>query len=278
MNTPDMSAEHQDVIVASPLGNLAEQSRAFAAHVYQDVAAQYLEFRRTYYHEEQPSLATVPPAQAEVRQAEIARLAENTLKLVPNALKSAPIVGGLLAHLHQVANIHSISERERTALHNMAMVFLHGTKDGIQPWYVEWVQATAHNLIGVTDPEYYMVYPWEALLYKNPSELATFDAVIARGDVRNIERSIEHFADHLVKVLANPIEVQPDLAFTGPDAERRRMLFNLKTSAALALGAYLVAEELRKLLKPTRSNTEPRSLIAPLPVEIAARIVPEERP
>jgi hypothetical protein len=252
---------------------LMEQTRAFAAQVYQAVAEQYLEFRREYYHEDQPSLATVPPAHAEIRQAELARLAESTLRLIPQAIKAVPLIGGFLEHLEQVADIHSISEDERAALHNMAMSFLHGIKGGIQPWYVEWLLASAHNLSRITNQEYYMEYPWDGLLYKPPAELAAFDDAVRTGDIPAIKRDIDQLGGRLIAVLGDPVRTQPELAFTGPDGERRRFLFNLQTAAALALAAYLVAEEVRAIVRPRRAAGPPQSALAPLPPQLSERLV-----
>jgi hypothetical protein len=261
--------------VAPALADLSTQTRATAARVYDAVAQQYLEFRRVYYHEDHPSLATVPPAHAEIRQAEVAMVAESTLKLLPQAVTSLPVLGGLIEHLEQVANIHSISERERTSLHNMAMTFLYGVRDGIQPWYVQWLLATAHNLGGVTEPEYYITFPWDALFYERPDEVAALDAAVRTGNVPAIEREIEHLADRLIAALRDPVGIQPELAFTGPDGEHRRRLFALKTALALGLAAYLVAEEARALLRPRARPHAPQSALAPFPPEITAHVVRE---
>jgi hypothetical protein len=257
-------------------GELPEQTHAFAEPIFNAVAEQYLEFRRVYYHEDHPSLGTAPPSHAEIRQAEIAKLADSTLHLLPQAVKSVPIVGGFFEHLHQVADIHSMSERERLALHNMTMAFLYGIRGGIQPWYVEWLLATARNLTDATHPQYYTSFPWDALLYKDPAALAAFDRAVRTGDVAAIKREIAQLGDRLVAVLRDPIGMQPELAFTGPDAERRKTLFNLKTAAALALGAYLVAEEARALLRPHHALPAPRSMLAPLPAQLTTHTATRE--
>src|SRR5512146_784536 len=127
-------AETTDTITNCDL--LAKETQATAARLYDAVSAAYLDFRRTYYHEEQPSLATTPPAHDEIHRADIALLAESTLRLVPTSVRTLPVVGGLVDHLRQVSDLNSISESERTALHNMTMAFLYGMKNGIQPWYV----------------------------------------------------------------------------------------------------------------------------------------------
>lgn len=264
------------------LGPLADrlpgQTRAWADTVSAQVAEHYLAFRRVYYHEARPSLDTVPPAHAEIHQAEIARLADNTLRLMPAALKSLPLLGGLLAHLQQVANIHSMSERERSTLHNLTMAFLHGLHGGIQPWYVSWLLASARSLSIEQHDGYYMQFPWDALLYHDAGQLRTFEQVVTQGDIAGVEGVLERLADRLVRALDDPIAVQPELAFTGPESERRRLTFRLKTSAALALGAYLVVEEARVLLHPHEAAPELRSALAPLPPELAAQMTQNSAP
>lgn len=264
------------------LGPLADrlpgQTRAWADAVTARVAEHYLAFRRAYYHEARPSLDTVPPAHAEIHQAEIAQLADNTLRLIPSALKSLPVLGGLLTHLQQVANIHSMSERERSTLHNQTMAFLHGLHDGIQPWYVSWLLASARNLGTEQHDRYYMQFPWDALLYLDAAHLLALEDAVARSNVAGIQGVLEHLADRLVRALDDPIGVQPELAFTGPEAERRRLVFRLKTSAALALGAYLVVEEARVLLYPHDPKPEIRSALAPLPPELIAQMTRGDKP
>jgi hypothetical protein len=254
---------------------LVDQTQAYAAQVFAAVSAQYLEFRRTYYHEAHPTLDSLPNAHAEVSRAELAQLAESALRLVPQVVRSVPLIGGFLDHLQQVANIHSMSERERTALHNMTMSFLHGIQGGIQPWYVEWFLASAHNLSGVTHAEYFMAFPWDALLYRDPHALALFDTAVRSGDTAAIRREIGQLGDRLIAVLRDPIGVQVELAFAGPDGERRKLLFRLKTAAALALVAYLVVEETRAIIHPRREEVAPRSALAPMPPELAAHAIAE---
>ena len=99
------------------------------------VAAEYLQFRRTYYH---GSSRASRQRRCEYRgpQSRGRILAENTLKVLPNAVKTRPVISGIIEHLQQVADLNSISEAERSTLHNMTMAFLYGMKDGVQPWYV----------------------------------------------------------------------------------------------------------------------------------------------
>lgn len=272
--TPTQATTSEHLPGITPLG---ESTRVFASRVHTAVSEAYLEFRRVYYHEANPDLATVPPAHAEIHQAEIATLAENTLRWMPSAVKSMPIIGGFLIHLQQAANIHSLSERERTALHNMAMLFLHGVKDGVQSWYVEWLLATAKNLSQVTQPDYYMTFPWEGLLYKQPHELAAFEVAVASGDIPAIEREIAQLAHRLEEILRNPIGSQAKLAFTGPESERREHAFNLKTDAALAIAAYFLIEEVRTQLHPRVPTQPSQSVAAPLPAEVEPLMIPHER-
>lgn len=253
---------------------LAEQTRTFADQTYKAVASAYLAFRREYYHESQPSLATLPQAHAEIRKSELALLAESTLRLTPQAIKSIPLVGGFVRHLQRVADMHSIAEDERTALHNLAIGFLHGIRGGIQPWYVEWLLTSAHNLSQISDLDYYLEFPFDGLLYRDPAALAAFDTAARRGDTAALRREIERMAARLIEVLRDPVRAQPLLAFTGPDGDHRRFVFNLKTAAALALIAYLITEEVRLLSHP-RQVAAPRSALAPLPTHLKAQIVAE---
>jgi hypothetical protein len=268
------------VVVTAPITSakvlnpeaLVEQSQDFAAQVFKAVAEAYLGFRREYYHEAQPSLATTPPAHAEIRRSELALLADSTLRLVPGAIKSIPVVGSFLVHLEQVAEMHSISEDERTELHNLTIGFLHGIRGGIQPWYVEWLLRAAHNLSQVRDPNYYFEYPFEGLLYRDPAGLAAFDTAVRGGDVAALQHEIQYLAARLIETLHSPVRAQPLLAFTGPDGERRRLAFNLRTAIGLALVAYLITEEVRLLVHP-RQAAMPRSVLPPLPPQLAAQVV-----
>lgn len=266
MNTAIIRSEGSNT--APPrLSGLAAATREPVRRLFADVATAYLEFRRRFYHEEQPTLATPPPANTEIRQAELARLAESTLRLLPQAVMTIPIVGGMLEHLQQVADLHTISERERTTLHTMAMVFLRGVADGIQPWYVEWVLAAANSLNRLSTPSYYITHPWDALLYKDPAQLAALERAVEAADYEAVERSIEQLGDRLIDVLDDPIGQHAELAFTGPDAEHRHTVFNLKTSAALALGAYFVATQVHTLIEPRRPVVDDRSVLPPHPDE-----------
>ncbi len=273
MNLPVLASSGAG-IDAALMARLPDQSRAWAETISKRVAEHYLAFRRTYYHEAHPTLETTPPAHAEIHQAEVARLADNTLRLMPPAVRSVPVLGGLLDQLQHVANVHSITEHERALLHNLTMAFLHGVRGGIQPWYVGWLLACARGLHTQPADWYFMHFPWDGLLYQDDDQLRAFEVALTKSDVAGIERSLERLADKLVRALDDPVGAQPELTFTGPDAERRRLVFRLKTSAALALGAYLVVEEARALLHPHKSEPTAHSALPPLPPELAAVMTP----
>lgn len=274
MSVSSPSSAPHTVVTAPHLSELADQTRAFADQTFEAVAQEYLAFRREYYHEAEPSLATLPQAHAEIRKSEVALLAESMLRLAPQAVKSIPLVGSFVTHLRQVADMHSIAEDERAALHNLAMGFLHGVRGGIQPWYVEWLLASAHNLSQISDLDYYLEFPFDGLLYRDPAALATFDAAVRQGDTAAIRREIERMAAKLIEALRDPVGVQPLLAFTGPDGERRHVVFNLQTTAALALMAYLIATEVRLLSNP-RQDVAFHSALASLPPQLKAQTITE---
>jgi hypothetical protein len=272
MSLPARFASSQGSAAIPNPQELADQTKTFAAQIFQAVAGAYLAFRRDYYHETQPSLATIPSAHAEIRKAELALFVEGVLRAAPHAIKSIPFVGALLQHLEQVANMHSISEDERTALHNLAIGFLHGVRGGIQPWYVEWLLASAQNLSQVTRNDYYVAFPFDGLLYRDPAALALLDAAVRAGDIAALQQEIERLATRLIAALQNPVRAQPVLAFTGPDSEHRRFVFNLKTVVGLALVAYLLTAEARHVLHPYQVS-DPGSALAPLPPRLAAQVV-----
>lgn len=266
-----MARPEAGLVPAAPPA-LAASTRATAAGMRAAIEAAYLDFRREYYHESAPTLETDPPVYAEIRQAELARLAESILRVVPPGIKSVAIVGGFIEHLQNVANLHSISERERAALHQLARVVLDGLSDGIQPWFVVWRIAAARRLTTVPDGQYYLTFPWESLLYLPPAELDAFETRARAGDVRVIEREMRRLSDHLIRVLRDPIRVQPDLVFVGPDADRQRLRFHLKTLVALGLLTYVVVAEARRLFNPPRPpRPVPSSVLPPVPPREAAR-------
>jgi hypothetical protein len=270
--TPTAAAVAEPVAVPDPK-ELARDSEAFAAIAYAEVASSYLDFRRKMYHEERPSLTTNPPAYPQLARSDLALFADNALRLLPPAVKSAPILGGLLEHLEQVADLHSLSAAKCLMLHNMAMATLSGVTDGLQGWYVEWALASAHRLSQVERDAYFFAFPWDACLYKSPSELAAFDTAVRTGDSAQIKRQVAQIGDRLIAALRDPVGVQAQYAFTGAESEWRKMVFHLKTSAALMLAAYLVTDEARALLHPRQVKPAPTSVLAPLPAALSNHLV-----
>src|SRR6185437_5868692 len=134
---------------------LAQQSRPVADQLYQAVGNQYLAFRRDFFHDANASLATEPPAHPQPHQTETAKLAERALQVVPGGAHTLPIIGDLITHLQRVVDIHSLTENELLMLHNTSMIFLYGTRDGLQAWYVEYLLDAAHKLNNITDLEYF---------------------------------------------------------------------------------------------------------------------------
>src|SRR5262249_7991635 len=165
---------------------LAEQTRDFGGRASATVARSYLEFRRTYYNESNPTLEGVPPPSNEIRRTQAGAIAERTLGLIPRAFRQLPLIRDIFNHLQWEVDIHSLTEQERLELHNMAMVFLHGVKDGIQPWYVEWVLAIMEALQQVDHPDYYLAFPWQGLFYRSPEELVAFQRAVTEGAVTGI--------------------------------------------------------------------------------------------
>jgi len=271
------SMQRQQIRVPNPQ-QLYEQTRDTAARIYNAVAEQYIQFRRQYFGEVQPSLAVAPAQTDVIQQTEAGKIADRALRLMPRAVRELPLIRELMDHLQWEVDIHTLTGRERTGLHNMAMAFLYGTDGGIQPWYVEWLLEQMHRIQGAGHSKYYLAYPWHGLLYRSPEELAAFDQAVAGGNVLAIEQQIEHWAGQLIMVLRDPLATQPKLAFSGPHGEERHILFNLKTSAAIALGAYLAVEAVRDLLSPHQPSTPPQSAIDPFPPQILQRVLPEEPP
>lgn len=255
---------------------LIEQTRDGAASVYAALSEEYLSFRRHYYHESNPSLDTAPPSSDEKMQTETAKLAQRTLQFMPREAHAIPLVRELLDHLQWVHDIHTISERERTTLNNVSLVLLHGVEGGIQPWLVEWLAEAEHRLQQATDRRYYLAFPWQGLLYRTPEELSAFDAAVRAGDTAGIEREVERLVNGLIRVLRDPLGTQPELVFSGPSGERNKTIFNLETTAALALGAYLAADQLHNIFQPHQPQPALRSAIQPLPSAVVAHLTPEQ--
>ncbi|MGZ3672782.1 MAG: hypothetical protein ACXVCO_00580 [Ktedonobacterales bacterium] len=270
MSANDMSPGGIDgtADVAMPnRAQLADQTRDFAARIRAAVLDVYLEFRRTYYHESDPSPEVQPPHSNEVQRNERAVIAHEMLRalqLLPREIQAIVLIRDLLDQLQWETDIHTLTENERSTLHNIAHIFLHGVDGGVQPWYVDWLLQSARNLQYATDERYYLAFPWQGLLYRKPAELEAFEAAVRGGEVAGIEHEIERMANGLMEVLRDPMNTQPKLAFSGPDSERRHLLFRLKTSAGLALGAYLAVEQINSLLHP-RKQTSISSALPPLP-------------
>lgn len=262
----------------APSAPMTAQTREVAAQLYAMVSERYLAFRREYYRESDPSLDTLPHPHSEIHQAELARVSESTLRLLPPAIKSLPVLGGLIQHLEQVADLHSISEGERTGLHNLAMTFLHGVEGGIQPWFVTWMASAAKRLSTEASPDYFMDFPWDGLMYRSPAAVAELERAIATSDVPVIVSEVTTFGDHLARALADPIHVQPDLAFTGPDADHRRVALHFKTAVALALVAYLIVAQARNLLHPPHPVAAPKSLRPAFPAQVQAHLMADDQP
>lgn len=253
--------------------DLAAATRPFAARVFDTVAREYLNYRRVFYHDPNPSLDTPPPETTDSQQTEGARLAHGALRIMPREAHAVPLVRDLIDHLQWVVDIHTLTQHERTQLHNMTMVFLHGVTDGVQEWYLEWLHTAATKLANETRPKYYLAYPWQALLYRSPSHLEALTAAISDGSVEGIEREIQHMADQLAAVLRDPLGTQPKLAFMGREGERRKVLFDLKTAAGLALGAYLAAETVRSLTHLGQPQAGIPQSVVDMPLAIVPHLV-----
>lgn len=251
---------------------LLAHSRDLASRIYDKVAVAYIGFRREYYGEAHPQIGTKPPAGSHVQKAQLALVAENLLRMVPPAIKLLPLLGDFLDHLEQVADVHSVEERERTGLHHMASLFLIGVTDGIQPWYVEWLLATAQRLANTRHPTYYLEFPWDGLLYLPPEQLSALDRAVRKGDVAAIEEHVKGLGDRLSDALRDPLRAQAHFSFSGPDGKRQRMFFHLKTTVALLFLGYTIAAQARLLLGPPEKAAPPESALAPIPVEAATRL------
>ncbi len=245
--------------------------------MYQAVGNQYLAFRREYFRDPHASLATEPPPHPAPHQTETAKLAENALKVVPHEVRSVPIIGDLITHLQRVIDIHTLTENELLTLHNVAMIFLYGTRDGLQPWYVEYLLDAAHKLSNVTDLDYFITYPWHGLFYLPPEPLSAFDTAVRTGDVAGIERAVSHTAAQLITALKDPFKAQEDLAFAGEGGERRKTVFTLKTTAALAIGAYLAIETVRSLVGPHHAAEPPKPVIETIPSTMQQYLIPRDQ-
>jgi hypothetical protein len=274
MSQNNVPQQGQPVRLPDPQ-RLVEQTRDAAARLYTAVAQQYLTFRRDYFHEPEPTLATPPPQSDAVQQTESGKIADRALRLMPHAVRDLPLIRELMDHLQWEVDIHTLTSRERISLHNIVLVFLYGTDGGIQPWFVEWLNQQMHSIQSVTHSKYYLAYPWHGLLYRTPDELRAFDTAVSQENILEIEREMERYAGQLITVLRDPLHTQPKLAFSGPHAEERRILFNLKTSAAVALGAYLAVEAVRDLFGQHHEPEAPDSAVAMFTPAQLPNILPE---
>jgi len=272
---PDTSTVVSAIPTVPNGATLFAQTHDFAAQVFAHVSEEYLDFRRKQYHEADPSLTTVPPKLDHSDQTAAGKVAEQALRFTPKEVRIIPFVHDLLDTLQWTVDINTLTDRERTSLHNISMIFLNGVNGGVHPWFVQWMLQAAYALQHATHPNYYLAYPWHALLYKAPSELVAFDQAVRTGDIPAMQDEVQKLAEHLVKVLRDPLHTQPDLAFSGPGGERRRTMFNIKVTAALAIGAYLAAETVNNLLHPPRESPPPESVVD-FPQELEEHLLPED--
>jgi len=256
---------------------LAQQTQTVADQLYQTVGNHYLEFRRTYFHDANPSLATEPPAHPNAHQTETARLAENALRVVPGSVQSLPIIGDLVVHLQRVINIHTLTENELLTLHNVSMIYLYGVRDGLQGWYVDYLLDAADKLQHETNPDYYIEFPWHGLFYLPLAETAAFALAVQQGDVTGITNRVQQLGNKLSVALQNPFKAQEDLAFAGEDGERRKAIFTLKTTAGLAIGAYLAIEAVRAVVGPHHAHEQPQAMIQIIPPQMQQYLVPRDQ-
>ncbi|MBA3826344.1 MAG: hypothetical protein H0X24_20895 [Ktedonobacterales bacterium] len=253
--------------VPDPAG-LLTATRPLASQLYGDISTDYLQFRRTYFREQNPTLATEPPLHPSPHHDETARLAETALKAIPGVVQSVPLLGDIYGHLHRVVNIHTLTENELLMLHNVTMVFLYGTRDGLQAWYVEYLNNTAHQLADVKHGEYYIEFPFHGLFYIPPEDLVKFDIAIKQGDPARIAAYVQNLAEHLATALRDPFHGQEHFSFAGPDGDRHRTIFNLKTTAGLAIGGYLALEAVRSLVSPHTASGPAQPAIHLVPPEM----------
>ena len=261
--------------VANP-AQLVTESRAMADQLYSAVSTTYLQFRQTYFNEAEPSLANDPPLHPPAHQSETARLAQGALKVIPVAVRAVPLIGDLAQHLQRVVEIHTLTEKELLSLHNITMVFLYGVREGIQPWYAAYLDDSAHQLLEATHPDYFLAFPFHGLFYQTPEALVKLDIALRQGDVAFIEQHMQQLAQQLITVLHDPFKGQENLSFAGPDGERRKVVFNLKTTAGLAIGSYLGIEAVRSFISPHKDLPPPQAVIHMIPPEMDQYTLPPE--
>jgi hypothetical protein len=254
--------------------DLAGQTSDFAREQFEGVAAPYLNFRRIYCQESNPSLDTVPPRTHEQQRTEGARLAAGALRLMPGEVHQVPLARDLYDHLQWVVDIHTLTDNERIQLHNLTMAYLHGVQDGIQPWFINWLVRAEHELHAHLPPKYFLAYPWQGIFFRAAHDLTGFDEAVRTGNVEGIAHEVKHIGDRFVDVLRDPLGTQPKLAFSGEDGERRKLIFDLKTAAGLALAAYVAVEAVRALTHPGEEPA-PRSVIT-LPPELGSSLMGDD--
>ena len=274
-DAPTPATNGTAMAVANP-AQLVAQSRAMADQLYSEVSTAYLQFRHIYFEEESPSLANDPPMHPPAHQSETARLAQGALKVIPGAVRAMPILGDLAGHLQRVVEIHTLTENELLSLHNITMVFLYGVREGIQPWYVAYLDESAHQLLEATHPDYFLAFPFHGLFYQTPETLVKLDIALRQGDVAYIETHVQQLAQELIIVLHDPFKGQENLSFAGPDGERRKIVFNLKTTAGLAIGSYLGIEAVRSFISPHKDLPPPQAAIHMIPSEMDQYTLPRE--
>src|SRR5262249_32014725 len=114
------------------------------------------------------------------------------------------------------------------------------------------------------------------LFYRSPEDLVAFQRAVTGGDVTGIQRELERLGNGLTEALSDPLGVQPRLCFSGPNGERRPILFTLKTDAALALGAYLPSDPARATLPPSHP-APPVSVLHGFPQALSGNILPDRQ-
>jgi hypothetical protein len=274
--TPQPPAASNALATLTNGPQLTEQSRPVAQQLYDNVSTTYLQFRRTFFHESDPTLSTDPPLHPPAQQSETAKLAEGAIRIIPSAVKGVPLVGDIVQHLQRVVEIHTLTENELLSLHNITMVFLYGVRDGIQPWYVAYLNDAAHQLAAEAHPDYFFAFSFHGLFYETPEDLVKFDIALRQGDVATMEAYVQHIGSNLVHVLHDPYKGQEDLSFAGPDGERRKTIFNLKTTAGLAIGGYLGLEAVRALISPHKDLPPPTPVIQVIPSVMQQYTMPRE--
>src|SRR5579871_827657 len=109
------SAQQASTAVTRPL-TLAEATRPAAQQIEAKVAQAYLDFRRTYYHDANPTLDSIPAHSDEVVRTEEGTIANETLRFVPKMIRDLPLLRDMINHLQWEIDIHTLTEQERIEL------------------------------------------------------------------------------------------------------------------------------------------------------------------